>query len=70
MMLPDVRRGALEVRVVVLFHAARVFNAALILFGISRMPPWWATSMATEVEDVVPRAPRAEWLEIWWTLQH
>ena len=60
MMLPDVRRGALEIRVAVPFHAARVFNAALILFGVSRMPPWGATRMATEVEDVVPRAPRAD----------
>ena len=68
MMLPDVRGDALEVHEAVLFHAARVFKAAQMPFGVSRMLLWWATRMATEVEDAVPRAPRVDYLEIWLTL--
>ena len=60
MMLPDARGDALEVREALLFNAARVFKAAQIPFGVSRMLLWGATRMATEVEDVVPRAPRLD----------
>ena len=70
MMLPDVRGDALEVREAVLFHEARVFKGAQMSFGVSRMLLWWATRMATEVEDVVPRAARVDYPEIWLTLQH
>ena len=70
MMLPDVRGGALEVRGVVLFHAARVFNVAQMPFGVNKIPLWWATRMAAEVEGVVRRAPRVDQQESWLTLQH
>ena len=65
MMVPGVRGGALEIREVVLFHAAtaRVFNTTQMPFGVSRLLQ--ATRMASEVEGVVPRARRADWLEIW-----
>ena len=70
MILPDVKGGALEVREVVVFHAARVFKAAQMPFGVNKIPLWWATRMATEVEGVVLRAPRVDQQESWLTLQH
>ena len=67
MMRLDVRRDAIEIRVAVPFHGVRVFKAALMPFGINRMLLLSATRMASEAEDVVPRAPRVGRRETWLT---